>query len=428
MKNRRQFVHLGMVSFALLLRYLNTHQALLCAGSAFLFNFFLLPRIAPGIYLREEKRYSSGIILYPLSVFILLLFFPVYIVAGAWAIFAFGDSFATLIGRTYGRRKIFYNNKKTYLGSFTFLITAIPGSIFFIWWVDPSLSLNFIIFLSIFGSLFCAVIESLPLKIDDNLSVPLLGGLFIYLLTLINYPLIIDYHNLISGLTVSSIISLLAYLSKMVSLSGMLSGALIGISIYTFLGYQGFLILFFLFLSGSLATRFRYREKKGKGIAQGRGGRRSAKEVLANCSLGALLAFLARTTDYSELFTLAFLGSFAAATADTLSSELGQIYGKNPRLITNFKPVPRGTDGAVSLPGTILGVLGGLSIGLIAYSLKLINLEKIWIVGLAGFIGTTVDSILGATLEQKKLINNEGVNFLSTFSGALSSILFLRGG
>src|SRR5918999_2483325 len=89
--------------------------------------------------------------------------------------------------------------------------------------------------------------------------------------------------------------------------------------------------------------------------AQEHGGRRSARNALANCAVATFCAILAATTR-SEPFAAAFVASLGAAFADTAESEIGQLFSRTPRLISTFRKVPPGTDGAISLPGTLAGV------------------------------------------------------------------------
>jgi len=138
------------------------------------------------------------------------------------------------------------------------------------------------------------------------------------------------------------------------------------------------------------------------------------------------MAIMTLLTDIPEIYKIAFVAAFATATFDTISSELGQIYGKRPISITTMKTVPVGTDGAISIKGTILGFLSAILIAFEAYFLNLISLSSIMIVVISAFAGTTIESILGATIERKKWISNETVNFINTSTGACISMLMMK--
>jgi len=205
---------------------------------------------------------------------------------------------------------------------------------------------------------------------------------------------------------------------------GSLAAFFIGFFVYVSFGFPGFLVLLSLHVIGAIVTRIGYNKKQSFGIAQKK---RSFENVCANGLLPAGAAVCAALfTNYSGLFTVAFVSAIAAATSDTVSSELGELSKTKPRLITTFEQVDAGTDGAISLVGTIAG-LGGAAIIVIVGILSetLVSSPLVFlIVVFSGFSGTVVDSLLGATLERKKLIGNDLVNLFSIGSGLLLSILF----
>jgi uncharacterized protein (TIGR00297 family) len=122
----------------------------------------------------------------------------------------------------------------------------------------------------------------------------------------------------------------------------------------------------------------------------------------------------------------AYLGAFATALADTTGSEIGQLYGKTPILITTFKRVPVGTDGAVSLEGTLAGILASALIGLLGFWLigPAFGLLGVAAVVLGAFVGTTAESYLGATIEGLEHVDNEVINFANTVIGAAATAGF----
>jgi len=112
------------------------------------------------------------------------------------------------------------------------------------------------------------------------------------------------------------------------------------------------------------------------------------------------------------------LAALAEAAADTVSSEIGQILGGQPRLITTLRRVEAGTDGGVSLIGSLAGVAAaGIVAAVGAWALG--GDWSFFAVSCAGGVfGLFFDSLLGATLERRGWLNNDGVNFLSTASAA----------
>ena len=124
-----------------------------------------------------------------------------------------------------------------------------------------------------------------------------------------------------------------------------------------------------------------------------------------------------------ELFVLGYVASFCTKLSDTTASEVGKAYGKTTYLITTFKPVPRGTEGAVSLEGTIAGALASVVLAVIAWAIGMISpIGIIWCV-IAAFIATTIESLVGATLESRVTwLTNDFVNFINTVIGAIAAL------
>lgn len=194
-----------------------------------------------------------------------------------------------------------------------------------------------------------------------------------------------------------------------------MGGFVVGVVTYTCLGPRGFAVLALFVVGGSALTRLGYRSKQSRGVAQSCGGRRGARNALANCGVALLCALLAAILP-SEIFAAAFVASLGAAFADTAESEVGQIARRTPRLVTNLRKVPPGTDGAVSMPGTLAGlaaagitVLLGLALGLVG------GPGAALLVTCAAFLGTVADSLLGALAPRA---GNELTNVLCTLVAA----------
>ena len=166
------------------------------------------------------------------------------------------------------------------------------------------------------------------------------------------------------------------------------------------LGWRGVVLLFAFFISGSLLTR----------LAGGHGGQRNYRQVLANGGVAALAGLFGSWPIAA--------GALAAATADTWATEIGSFSPQAPRLITTWQPVTKGTDGGITLLGTAGGVSGALFLAAFTALLFSSSLTVVW----SGIAGMVIDSALGATI-QGKVLDNDGVNFAATLSGAGTAFL-----
>ena len=123
----------------------------------------------------------------------------------------------------------------------------------------------------------------------------------------------------------------------------------------------------------------------------------------------------------SSLYMLEFVASLSTKLADTFASGIGKAYGKTTFLITTFERVEPGTEGAVSAEGSAASVVGGLILAVYGYCIGLISAEGVGIATVAAFLATNVESVIGATLQDKeglKFMTNEVVNFFNTAIGA----------
>jgi uncharacterized protein (TIGR00297 family) len=225
--------------------------------------------------------------------------------------------------------------------------------------------------------------------------------------------------QLLPALLVTSAFAALAYALRMVSRGGALGGLVVGTPIYALLGPRGFAVLALFVVGGSLLTRLGYRTKERAGTAQESGGRRGAKNALANCAVPVVCAVLAALTG-APSFAAAFVASLGAAFADTAESEVGQIFGRAPRLITTLRRVPPGTDGAISLPGTLAGAAAATATAALGLALGMIEGQgAMALVALAALLGTVADSLIGALHPR---IGNEVTNLLCTLTAALLTL------
>ena len=210
---------------------------------------------------------------------------------------------------------------------------------------------------------------------------------------------------------------------RKLTIAGALTGGCLAGFLYKGAGVPGIVLLGAFFIAGSAVTALGRSQKEQLGIAENNKGQRTAAQVLANGGVAGLAGLLAWLfPQQAVLWQLAAAAALASASADTLSSELGSIYGKNFYNILTFKKDTCGLDGVISLEGTLWGIAGSIVIAVI-YGLAFgYSLLIVWIIA-AGFIGNIADSILGASLERKGWLKNDQVNFLNTLIAALVGIL-----
>ncbi len=195
----------------------------------------------------------------------------------------------------------------------------------------------------------------------------------------------------------------------------------LGVIIWGAMGWRGYLIVLAYFFVGSAVTRLGQGEKEAAGIAEKRSGQRGPENVWGSALTAAVCALAIAFTPeaWHSLWALGYVASFSTKLSDTTASEVGKAYGKSTFLITTLQPVPRGTEGAVSLEGTGAGFMAGLALAILGYGVGLITVEGIIISTIAAFIATNLESVIGATLQNKWVwLTNEVVNGINTFLGA----------
>lgn len=209
-----------------------------------------------------------------------------------------------------------------------------------------------------------------------------------------------------------------------VSGSGAIAGGLVCFLLLICVGPGGFLALFSLFVVTWVATRLGRKRKQRLGTAEARDGR-TAEQVLANLSAAAVCAVMYATRGES-LWTLAMAAALAEAAADTVSSECGQAFSKTARLITTFESVPAGTDGGISIVGTLFGIAGAFLVGLVCVASRVISARWLGFSTVAGVVGMLADSVLGAWLERRRWLNNDQVNLSGTVIASVLAACLAR--
>lgn len=238
----------------------------------------------------------------------------------------------------------------------------------------------------------------------------------------------------------TGILSALAYRRDVLTWDGSLAAFVVGMVIGIFGDVTWLFLLLFFLLSSFVATRYRFNVKQSMGVQEGFRGERKSTNVLANgfALIVVAVASLVLQSSFSKPTSgLIFLAALSVAGSDTLASEIG-VLSRRTFLITNLQPVPAGTDGGVSVLGTMcaLGaavytsVVGWFVLSYVARAYDLTpsmpSAPAYLILPAAiGFLGCQIDSVIGATLERGGLVSKKTNNLISTSTGAVLAYLIL---
>jgi uncharacterized protein (TIGR00297 family) len=218
------------------------------------------------------------------------------------------------------------------------------------------------------------------------------------------------------AIAVTVCFAVLARVLRGVSRSGAWTGGLACFALFAGAGPGAFATLAALFAGTWISTRLGYRRKQELGLAERREGR-NARQILANLAVAAAAALIFGATG-NGVWTVAVVAALAEAATDTVASEVGQSQRRDARIITTGARVSAGTDGGVTFLGTVAGLTAGLAIAFVAAACGMVALRWMWIPVVAGFVGMLADSVMGATIQGRGWISNQGVNFVATLIAA----------
>lgn len=429
--SRRRLVHAAMVAWALLLRWLSAPQAAALAVAALIFNTAILPRLNLDLSKRSASGERAvawrGIRLYPFTVLVLIALFPhqLYAVAAGWAVLALGDPAAAWWGEAHPGAQRWPGSSKTLGGSLCYGLAGAAGALGFLAYLQAPAAPWEMVTVAVLAAAAAAGVEALPLGLDDNFLPPLVAA-GIVALALAHPAAPRPPAHLIEGFAVCGALAVAAYGLRLVTLGAAVSGWALAVAIYGGLGRGGFACLLAFFVLGAGATKLGYERKRRRGAAEARGGQRDATQVLANGLAPAAAAALGWLVGAPGPAALAAVAALATATSDTLASEIGQAWGREPVLIFGGQRVAVGSDGGISAVGTAAGAAGAALLGICAAAVGLVPWPTAaWLAGL-GFAGNLWDSVLGAVWERRGELSNDEVNFLATLAAALAAVLLGR--
>lgn len=442
---KRQSAYISLGLLALLFPFLPKWLIVL---GVFLGTIFIIYMPKDSFFfqaLASERDKEAGVLLGPLkfsfailllAILVVALDFPVYVLAATIGTVAFGEGTAAIVNMLVSEHKAIF-------WSVTLLILGTLFAFLFGTWVitnshvdiQPGIhQLNFMFFLAVIGTVTGALLYSIV--DEENIAVPLGAGMAMWLFSSFTYESIPEPSAIIVAVTFPLAIGILSYKLNAMDLSGALSGVLMGVLMIVFGGINWFLLLLVFFFLGALFTKYKYAYKKSIGVAEANQGTRGYKNAFGNCLVSLIFVVAYGAIGNTEvpyighvdksIFLIGYLSSMAIATGDTLASEIGSTYRGQPRMITTFQKVKAGTDGAVSVLGEAAALFGSIVIAVLAIPLGLTGPDMtsmVLMTALGGFVGTNLDSILGATLQKRKILSNAGVNLFATLIGSLLTML-----
>lgn len=389
---------------------------------------------------REEDN-TPGTVWYAVSLFLLCLFgygvgMPWVAACGMLAM-GYGDGIGALVGKRWGKSRFpGALTSKSLEGTLTvLLLSALAVGAVCAGYMPGRFALC--------AALSCAIpaaaIELLSPRGIDNLTLPLGVSLIVFLLA--RFP---SSQPFFACLSLTLLILLAAYYLRAVTLSGVVSAAALGLSMFALGGWLSFAALVLFFLLGSAASRIGKARKADAETLHEHTGARGAAQVFANGLPALVFAALYRAS-HVDAFLLAVVACFAGAASDTFSSEIGMLSKRRPISILTLKPVQRGMSGGFTPLGLGAGALGALLVAALAAP----GFGAAGMLGAAaaGMCGSLIDSVLGAAVQAKyraggvalterpdgspelaggvRWINNDVVNFVSVLAcGLLLSLLW----
>jgi uncharacterized protein (TIGR00297 family) len=367
---------------------------------------------------------------YPAAVFLTVLLFwqmghAPHVAAAAWALLAVGDGLATVFGKSFGWWRLPWNREKSYAGSMAFLVGGIPAAAFFFWFVAPRtgmpVSWPVAFFVGSVGGLIGAAVESFPWRINDNLSIPLIAGANMYLLDafdpqkaagIFENPWKVAAAALLTGALLAFV-----YHKRLAELPLVIVAWFLGFFMILLVNLAGFILLGIYFAVRYLLTvQIGEQSRKGNGY--------EVWDVALTVGLALFFAFWSRVTVYEDFFLVAMTAALATALADTAAAQLGQLYGGRPYMLPSFRRVPAGTPGAVSLAGTLYGIVAALVMAFAAWVLGPVpGPVFVPLITIAALVGITWESAFGPSLIRRG-IRPHTLNLFCTLAGSLAGMVF----
>ena len=475
----RKIVHLAVGNVVLVFPFVFSSVWIALIGPAFfiIFTYFT----CPGSPIKKfklkgvEEGHTYGTVFYAISLTALVAIFfrpnPSHqyniILLGSFMPLVWGDGISAVVGSKFGNDKPYtvFGGTKTLLGSWSAAFATFGAVTISTLILQQTLSVA--IYIGLFTGFITAIIEAITPKGFDNLAVPMINALGLFLLyryfhnDLAELNSFLSLSSIITGLVVGLVLAVLGIIFKALTWDGGIAGFYFGIIILGLGSWSWGVMYFSFFLLGTLFTFIGSKRKKDVVQEFEKGDTaRDSIQAMVNSIVPAFLAFvivLAR----NPLITVMAAGAIAVSLGDTLGTEIGSLSVKKPR--SSIKPwikVDRGTPGAVSILGLTASVIGASVIGVLGYAVAKIDLltsevmpNPDWLLIIyaiiGGFIGAYLDSIFACTIQKmnkcnvcgkiteksihcqerteyvsgKKWMHNDLVNLFSIIGGAIIALV-----
>lgn len=403
-ENSRKLVHILVGNWVFVTPYFTSLWAVILVPAVFVVvnSLSLKYKLIPAM---ERDDDSLGTVYYAISMLVLslgafVLDWPLLSFVGLLTM-AYGDGFAAITGARWNRTRPFaMAPNKTLSGTLT---VAIAGFVFTIGSIavfeGAALSttggIARVLLIALLTGSLGAYAELVGRRGCDNITLPLTTGLTASLLFYYVTPGLIVYMAIALGLLLT------AYALRAITHDGILAALLTAVTLYTLgnVHIASALLIFFVF--GSAVSKIKNNRKRLAESGQESAGARNWRQVLANSLPASAIVWVSLIFPGHDYLGLLAIAVFAAAQADTFSSELGMLGNGKVFNILTGKPVPSGLSGGVSWTGFGAGLLGSMLLSLLA--LPVYGLAGFIFSTIIGFVGSVLDSVLGATLQRKYL-------------------------
>lgn len=408
------------LGFAFLLPYLPFWAILLCCGLAVVHALVVSPRWVAVTTRPEEQAagWSPGKLYYALGVTGLVLVFRerLDLAAAVWAQLAAGDAASNLVGRRWGGRTFPAGGGKTWLGFLAFIGAGTPTAAILLWWNGSEargldgLEILGLAFLAAFSG---AVAEVLDVPVNDNLRIPWVAGFVLAVGSGGVPPGPAPEVSVPAILLVNLGLGAAAHFLQWLSIGGVAAAVVIGCLVAIGLGQVAFMLLLLFLATGSVLPKLR----EGRRRRPSRRPLRTAASVLGKGAWPGILA-AASLSGVNLPLQAAYLGAVGAALADTAATEFGQWRGKVFYSLRGCR-VAAGTPGAVSLAGTLAGVVAAAGLGLVAWWLRWLPPAVVTVAVTAAVVASLWESWVGTGRRGDRSEGAEAaLNFFTTLMGA----------